>query len=108
MQVNAAPVETSLLEGSEEYSLFAVHNARDSTKPLVVSMTLNDKEITMEIDTGSAVTVLPESTYRSISAEPLQESTIKLCTYSGEQLKVKGTACAKLNMRAKPTDCQSF
>ena len=94
--MNAAPLETPSSEENEEYSLFAVHNTKDSTKPLVVSMTLNDKEIPMEIDTGSAVTVLPESTYRSISTEPLQESSIKLCTYSGEQLEVKDTAMCKV------------
>ena len=113
LQVNAAPLETSSSEENEEYSLFAVHNTKDSTKPLVVSMTLNDKEIPMEIDTGSAVTVLPESTYRSILTEPLQESTIKLCTYSGEQLEVKGTAMCKVKYDDKIctmcyhiTDCQ--
>ena len=83
LQVNAAPMETPLPEENEEYSLFAVQNTRDSTKPLVVSMTLNEKEITMEIDTGSSVTVLLESIYRAISIEPLQESAIKLCTCSG-------------------------
>ena len=50
----------------------------------------------MEIDTGSTVIVLPESTYRSISTEPVQESTIKSCTYSGQQLEVKGTAVCKV------------
>ena len=96
LQVNVAPMETPLPEENEEYSLFAVHNTRDSTKPLVVSMTLSDKEITMEIETGSAVIVLPESIYRAISTESLQESTIKLCTYSGEKLEVKGTAMCKV------------
>ena len=96
LQVNAAPLDTSSSEENEEYSLFAVHNTKDSTKPLVVSMTFNDKKISMKIDTGSAMTVFPESTYRSISTEPLQESTIKLCTYSREQLEVKGTAMCKV------------
>ena len=82
--MNVAPIAIPSSEENVEYSLFAVHNTNDSTKPLVVSMILNDKEISMEIDTGSVVTVLPESTYRYISTEPLQESTIKLCTHSGE------------------------
>ena len=92
-------METPLPEENEEYSLFAVYNTRDSTKSLAVSMTLNDKEITMY--TGSAVTVLPESIYTAISAEPLQESTIKLCTYTGEQLEVKGTAMCKVEYDGK-------
>ena len=50
----------------------------------------------MEIDTGSAVTLLPEAIYKTVSTEPLQESNIKLCTYSGEKLEVKGSATCKV------------
>jgi len=57
-------------ENSEEYTLFTIQNAKDSTKPLIVTMTLNDKKVLMEIDTGSAVTILPEATYRAISTDP--------------------------------------
>ena len=50
----------------------------------------------MEIDTGSAVTILPEVIYKTVSTEPLQESNIKLRTYSGEKLAVKGSATCKV------------
>jgi len=62
------------LENSEKYALSTVQNSKDSTKPLIVTMTLNDKKVPMEIDTGSAVTILPESTYKAISTDPLQDS----------------------------------
>ena len=75
------PIETPIVKDNEEYSLSAVRNTKDSTKPLVVSMFLNDKEITMEIDTDSFVTILPESTYRYISTEPLHKSTIYVTLY---------------------------
>ena len=101
LQVNVMPMETPIFEENEEYSLFIVYNTKDNTKPLVVSMILNEKEIAMEINTGSAVTVLPEATYRSISTEPLHKSTIKLCTYSGEQLEVIGTAMCKVEYDGK-------
>ena len=100
-QVNAASTDTPSCEENEEYSLFTVHKTKDSAKPLIVTMILNDKEIPMEIDTGSAVTILPEFVYKSISTEPLEESTIKLCTYSGEKLEVKGTAMCKVEYNGK-------
>lgn len=78
-------------EEFKEYTLFTIQNTKENTKPLIVTMTLNGKEIPMETDTGSAVTILPESTYRAISTEPLLESSIQLCTYSREKLEVKGS-----------------
>ena len=39
------------------------------------------KEVPMKIDTGSAVMILPEAFYKTISTDPVQESNIKLCTY---------------------------
>jgi len=66
-------------------------------------MTLNDKKVPMEIDTGSAVTIFPEATYRTISTDPLQDTTIKLCAYSGEKLEVKGSALCKVEH-----DCKTY
>ena len=48
----------------------------------------------MEIDTGSTVPIISESVYKNIFEtqipETLQQTEAKLCTYSGEQLLVKG------------------
>ncbi|MDD9818931.1 MAG: RNase H-like domain-containing protein, partial [Gammaproteobacteria bacterium] len=45
----------------------------------------------MELDTGAAVTLVSESTYRRLwPYRPLQECPMKLRTYSGEQLTVLG------------------
>ena len=62
-------------------TLFAIESTKDSTKPLNVTMTLNNKEVPMEIDTGSSVTIFPESAYRTISTEPLQESSCSKTLY---------------------------
>ena len=37
-----------------------------------------------------------QTTYKTIATEPLQESTIKLCTYSREKLEVRGSAMCKV------------
>ena len=62
-----------------------------------MSVNLNGKQVAMEIDTGSAVSIMPESKFKEISSEALQESTVKLYTYSGEQIGVKGEAMYMFN-----------
>ena len=45
----------------------------------------------MEIDTGSAVSIISDTVFSSVfELANLQETEVKLCTYSGEQLPVKG------------------
>ena len=48
----------------------------------------------MEIDTGSAVSIISELVHKNFfkaqTSEMLQQTEAKLCTYSGEQLPVKG------------------
>ena len=50
--------------------------------------------MTMELDTGAAVSVISEHTYHSTwphDRPALQQSSIKLQTYSGEELEVIGS-----------------
>ena len=55
----------------------------------------------MEIDTGSAVSIMPESKLKEISSEPLQESKVKLCTYSGKQIGEKVEAMCNIEYESK-------
>ena len=53
--------EQSSVEERQGYSLFTIHDTtgvKDKTDPLFVTMNLNGKQIPMEIDTGTAVTVI--------------------------------------------------
>ena len=56
---------------------------------MYVSVNINGKQVSMEIDTGSAVSIMSESKFKEISSEPLQESLVNLCTYSGEKISVR-------------------
>ncbi len=76
-------------EGDREaYTLFAINTQR--VNPIEVELTVNGVDMTMELDTGAAVSVIGKQTYRSTwpSAPPLEPSTVKLRTYSGEELVV--------------------
>ena len=57
----------------------------------MVDVIINDQPVFMELDTGSAVTLVSEHTYKSKWPETsLQISSVKLCTYSNESLEVLG------------------
>ena len=61
----------------------------------MVTVTINNKELPMEVDTGAAFSVISENTYLSTWAAddrpPLRPSTVSLNTYSGEPLVVCGS-----------------
>ncbi len=72
-----------------EYTLFQLmSNSR--SQPLEVSVKVDGHPLNMEIDTGAAVTLISESTYHHLGLRPLQPTTARLCTYSGEALGVLG------------------
>ena len=55
-------------------------------------MTVNNAKLQVEIDTGSALTPMSQATYSSLWPEelssPVLSTTVRLRTYSGEELKV--------------------
>ena len=96
-QSRSEPSQTNIVipeaQAPEEYQLFSIleEGTRNHTKPLTVLVNINDQSVKMEIDTGSAVSIISESLFSSVfKTANLQETETKLCTYSGEQLPVKG------------------
>ena len=71
----------------------------DSSTPITAQVIINDVPVNMEIDTGAAVTILNESTYKQIQQRspcPLQKSQLILKTYTGESIQVLGTTTCKV------------
>ena len=87
------PVKT-VEEGIEDFNElpYVLHTLRAQTgKPLEVDLSLGGKPLCMEIDTGAAVSLVLEKTYRSLFPERcLQPSKACLRTYSGEAITVIG------------------
>ena len=76
------------------YSLFNVTHT--STKPLLVTVELNENSVDMEVDTVASVSLISKDTYDKLwpnltTAPPLQKSDILLRTYTGEHLDVVGS-----------------
>ena len=75
--------------GSEEFQLLTV--GADSSRPIKVEVQVNGKPVPMEVDTGAAVSIISESTLRTLFPDSnLQHSSLVLRTYSNEHLKVLG------------------
>ena len=86
--VRAAQHETVVQ--TEEYSLHNI-NSPAPTKPIMLKVVINNQTVSMELDTGSAVTLVSELTFKSKWPNtPLQVSIVKLRTYCNVSLQVLG------------------
>ncbi len=62
-----------------------------TSTPIRVEVVLDCRPLSMELDTGSAVLLVSEKTYRTLfPSTPCLESMASLRTYSGEPLRVVG------------------
>ena len=80
-----------LRRSTTDYTLFAV--SCQEGKPLQTTVYLEDHPFVMEVDTGAAVSLINEVTYKSspfLKGLPLQSSTVQLRTYTGEEITVTG------------------
>ena len=69
---------------SEEYQLH--HVGVRSCDPVEVQVTVNGKQLTMEVDTGAALSIISESTRKAVFPdEKLRPSNIVLKTYTEEK-----------------------
>ena len=83
-------VEIEKKDAKEVEEFFHIHN-RTATKPYIVNLTVNGKEIQFEVDTGSGVTVVNQETYyEHFKQKRLEKCDIILKSYTGEQIPVVG------------------
>ncbi|UYV77938.1 K02A2.6-like [Cordylochernes scorpioides] len=74
--------------------IFKIVNLWRTTDPIKIEVQINDKILSLEYDTGSAYSLISDSTRRFFKlpnpypADPLR---VKLATYSGQPLQVLGT-----------------
>ena len=79
---------------SPDYGMHKV--LADRVAPYNAAFTVNGAHLRMEVDTGAALSLISETTYDCLwapeLAPPLTPTNIRLCTYTGEGLDVKGSA----------------
>lgn len=60
-------------------------------RPILVSLELNGKPTTLELDTGAAVSLMSKTAYqRLLPGTPLKPSTVHLTTYLGKKIPLAG------------------
>ena len=79
-------------EDSGDYSTYNVTGS--PVQPLKVTVIANNANLEMEVDTGASTSIISEQTYNQLWPQDrrpiLQPTAVKLRTYSGEQLNIKG------------------
>ena len=70
------------------------HTRSNAAEPMTVTVTANEADLLMEVDTGASASLISEATYKQLwqgNLSRLKKTNVKLCTYSGELLKVLGS-----------------
>ena len=75
----------------DSYTLFSLGKDQKND-PILVTVFLNGQIIEMQLDTGASVSIISETTYKSLWSQPpkLSSSNVKLHTYTGEAIAVLG------------------
>lgn len=90
-------------EDDEAYALYSIKD--EAQAPLQVQVRVNNIPVSMEFDTGATYSLISEATYEEIAAKggagPLQKSTKKLKTYTGQAVPLLGTFMAEVQYGEK-------
>ena len=91
-----AAEDNSPSENEEQLPVYTVGGG--TTPPIKVPVVINDKSVCMELDTGAAVTIMPEKLYQELfPGVQLRTSHILLKTYTGERLSVVGESVVRVH-----------
>ena len=92
---------------SSPYDMFAISSR---ASPITVSVKINNCPLSMELDTGAAVSVISESMFHSLLGKSieLQPSTTTLRTYLGRELPILGTAQVEVQYESQQATLPVF
>ena len=99
VEVEMEPTEQA--SSDEELALFTI--GASASPPIEVKVHINDKPVVMELDTGADISIISESTYKSMfSTLSLQSFTLPLKTYTGERMSVLGKLPVRVQYEDQP------
>lgn len=76
----------------ELFGIYTVYTTSIGQKRIVVNVKLDGKGMDMQVDTGAAVSLISELTYKeSLSYIPINKTIIQLTAYSGEKIPLLGS-----------------
>ena len=72
----------------------------NSSEPYKVTMNVEGSDLNMEVDTGASKSIMSEETYKSLCGRSkhlvLEDTSVRLRTYTGESLNVLGQMTVKV------------
>ena len=75
-------------------------------QPITVTVELNGHAIVMEVDTGAAVSLVPESVFtKYLQTLPVEKSSTILTTYTGAEIPVIGKIAVNVVVITRPKKC---
>lgn len=100
MQGPSPQSEAQHVDGDGDEDVYQLFTCRSSVKrsPISVPVRVNDKSLTMELDTGASASLISEELYASLwpggddDALPLWTCSQSFRTYTGEEIKIRGVA----------------
>lgn len=94
--------DTTETADKDEYSLYHTQS-QGTTPPIMVTLQVDGRDLTMELDTGATLSIVSEKTYKSLfspdAAPKLKASEAELKTYTGEVLKILGEITVAVSYR---------
>ena len=82
--------DATRLDEEDIHRLLRLTDSR--AKPIQITVSINKKLITMELDTGAASSIISQQTFARIGhIRELKPSTVRHTSYSGHEIKVLGT-----------------
>ena len=104
-------IEDSHNEGLED-STYSLHKMTSrKCDPIMTMVTANGVELKMEVDTGALDSIISEYIYNKLwthNMSPLQETTLKLRTYTGETLQIHRLSQLMSHTMTKQTPCLAW
>ena len=80
-----------------ELPLFKIKDSSKAVHPITVDMEISGKALNMEVNTGAAVSIISKATYQKLFSQvPLKSAPIRLKTYTGDPITVKGEMIAQV------------
>ena len=90
-RVNFVDIDQKPEGGEEDLPTFLIGYSRAEADPITVDFTLNGQKTAMELDTGTAVSLISEETYRKLlPTSALKPTSVNLRTYTGQSMSVAG------------------
>ena len=100
--------ETIASKPEEHFGMFRLDEPK-SRKPILLNLQVQGKQLSMELDTGAAVSITSLATKQQLfPAEPLLYTDTKLATYTGEQMAVAGKMEVEVRYRGKESSLSLY